>query len=357
MKKYSILMGILLLAMFSIFYQQEASQKDQGQLTSMNEENSIILLPIKAIEKETHFLLDDFINLVGGTYDYNSVHRTLDLRVNGDTFYFVDGVPVVQKNGEYLVTDAVKMTINEQEHIYLPVSFIEVALGSPVTSQENTISFRHQEEAKQVASYVHSIDIENWDVEKMVEYLAFLEKPIKGAEVSKIPSHLPGAPRAYRNGFHEGIDWYDFASGGGISTNTPVYAMGEGVVVRADQQYEEYASSEDRNQDLTYTAAIGETPEFIFDRLRGRQVWVQYEGGVMNRFAHLHAIPENIQVGTKVDSETVIGYVGNSGTSDAVEQNYSAGLHLHQDLLIYGELFWKYLSQEEVLEVLERIWE
>lgn len=323
------------------------------------EDNNKEQIAIDITESEARFALDDLIGIVGGSYEFDNLHRTLKLSIHDDEFYFIDGVPVLERNGEYLPNQDIYLIIEGeegQEELFLPVEFLELAMEVPVQFGEEHVAFEWYGPTEKVGGPPETFNFDQWSVDQMVQHLSFLEKPIKHAEVSKIPGHLPGAPRAYRNGFHEGIDWYDFASGGNINTNTPVYAMGEGVVVRADHDFVEYNSPQERNIDLAYTAELGETPTFIFDRLRGRQVWVQYQGGVMNRFAHLSAIPENLQVGDQVDAETVIGYVGNSGTSGAVNQD-SSELHLHQDLLIYGELFWKPLTQEEVVEVLERIWE
>ena len=262
----------------------------------------------------------------------------------------------MERNGEYLPTDEIYLLTKEDEKVYLPNTFIEQGLGLPITYSESTIEFQWRGPVEKVGGPPEEFDFENWNVEKMVEYLSFLKKPIKGAQVSTLSGHLPGAKRAYRNGFHEGIDWYDFASGGNINIETPVYAMANGVVVRVDHDFNDYRSVIERNKDLKAAAVFGDTPEYILDRLRGRQVWVQYPNGVMNRFAHLSAIPDDIQVGDKVDAKTIIGYVGNSGTSGAINNDMTE-LHLHQDLLIYGELFWKPLNQEEVREVLVRIFQ
>lgn len=336
---------------------QEQEQDQNEESTPSSEFNEQLAMVIT--ESEASFALDDLIEIVGGSYHFDDIHRTLEVTINEDEFKLIDGVPVVERNGEYLPTEEIYL-ISEgeegQEKLFLPVEFIEVALGVPVQFEEEHVTFAWYGPTEKVGGPPETFDFEQWNVDQMVEYLSFLQKPIKNAEVSKIPSHLPGAPRAYRNGFHEGIDWYDFASGGSINTDTPIYAMSEGVVVRADHNFVEYESPAERNIDLAYTEELGETPEYIFDRLRGRQVWVQYPGGVMNRFAHLDAIPEGLQVGDRVNAETIIGYVGNSGTSGAVNQDLTE-LHLHQDLLIYGELFWKPLSQEEVLKVLEGIWD
>lgn len=140
-----------------------------------------------------------------------------------------------------------------------------------------------------------------------------------------------------------------------IDTSTPVLAQGEGTVIRADHDFEDYPSHEVRNQDLELAADSGVTPEYILDRLRGQQIWVQYERGVMIRFAHLDQIPEDLKVGDVVDAETVIGYVGNSGTSGALDGDGS-GLHLHQDLLIYDTLFYEPFSIEETKMIIHALW-
>jgi murein DD-endopeptidase MepM/ murein hydrolase activator NlpD len=328
----------------------------QDNLEGPQLEEDVAKLPIEIKEDGARFKVDDLIQITGGDYSFDELHRTLEITVDKDQFYLIDEVPVLERNGEYLATDRIYLIVNEEDEVYLPTAFIEEGLNTPLTFSEEAATFSWFGPTEAVGGRPEAFNFEEWNADQMVAYLDFLEKPIAGAEVSTISAHLPGAPRAYRNGFHEGIDWYDFSSGGNINTDTPIYAMGEGIVVRADQEYEEYSSPEVRNQDLALTAEYGETPEYIFDRLRGRQVWVQYPNGVMNRFAHLDDIPEDLNVGDRVNAETIIGYVGNSGTSGAVNQDLSE-LHLHQDLLIYGELFWKPLSQEEVREVLLRIWE
>ncbi len=312
-------------------------------------------LAIDITADDVLFDLDDFLKKIDGSYQYDEMNRTLKIFVNKDEYALIEGVNVLERNGEFLATDEIYFEVTDNGNIIMPVEFLDKGLQLPIKFGNSNVSFDWYGPTEKVGGPPESFNFEEWDVEKMVEYLSFLESPIKNAEVSTVSSHLPGAPRDYRNGFHEGIDWYDFASGGDINTETPIYAMAEGIVVRADHDYIEYESPEKREVDLTVTAELGETPEYIFDRLRGRQVWVQYPNGVMNRFAHLHDIPENIKVGDRVNAETVIGFVGNSGTSSAVNQDLT-GLHLHQDLLIYGELFWKPLSQEEIREVLIRIW-
>ncbi|WP_100373355.1 M23 family metallopeptidase [Bacillus sp. FJAT-45037] len=352
------LMLLFLLVLITACQQASEAEQEQEQAEKEKEDlkaEQIEEVPIEVKSEGAFFHLDDLINVTGGQYIFDELHRTLQLTIHEDRFYMVDEVPVLERNGEYLATKDIYFTIDDQQNVYLPTAFIEQGLNIPVTYGEDVAKIAWLGPSEAVGGPPTSFNFDQWTVDQMVEHLEFLEKPIKDAEVSTVPSHLPGAPRAYRNGFHEGIDWYDFSSGGNINTDTPIYAMGEGIVVRVDHDYEEYPSPGVRNQDLAITAELGETPEYIFDRLRGMQVWVQYPNGVMNRFAHLDSIPDELQVGDRVNSETIIGYVGNSGTSGAVNKDLS-GLHLHQDLLIYGELFWKPLTQAEVTEVLTRIW-
>jgi murein DD-endopeptidase MepM/ murein hydrolase activator NlpD len=254
----------------------------------------------------------------------------------------------------YLPTDEVSVIVEEDE-VFLPISFLEKGLDLTVSEKGDIVTFHWRGQALPTTGTLPApIADQEWSVDMMVDYLSFLEKPIKEAQVSTIANHLPGAKRGYRNGYHEGIDWYGYATGQCISFETPIYAMAEGIVVRVDHDYQEYQSPLIRNKDLSLTAELGETPLYIFDRLRGRQVWVQYGKGVMNRFAHIDTIPDNLKIGDKVTSETIIGFVGNSGTSGAVNED-GTELHLHQDILIYGELFWKPFSLEEVKEIIVRI--
>ena len=50
----------------------------------------------------------------------------------------------------------------------------------------------------------------------------------------------------------------------------------------------------------------------------------------------------------------VIGYVGNSGTSDGVKRS-NAGMHLHLDLLIYGEWLWEGFTPAERRHILQSV--
>lgn len=334
--------------------QQERTKKDGHQKIIAEQEPLSQEIALKRINDQKVFLVSDLIERVGGKYEYDELHRSLIMEINNQVYKMIYGISAIEQSGLYLPIDDVELIVNG-EGIYLPVSFFEKVLGTSTEVTNEKIVF-HWSKDVVAASLVHQeSDLhEEMTVEEMIDYLSFLQKPIEGAQVSTIKNHLPGARRAYRNGYHEGIDWYPYASGQHISTVTPVYAMAKGVVVRADHNYNEYPSPEERNEDLALTAQLGQTPLYIFDRLRGRQVWVQYDKGVMVRFAHLDAIAKDLHVGKKVTESTIIGFVGNSGTSGAVN-NDGSQLHLHKDILIYGELFWKPYTLEETKKIVVEI--
>lgn len=97
--------------------------------------------------------------------------------------------------------------------------------------------------------------------------------PVEHATISSRRSHLPGALRAYRNGYHEGFDFYNGTVSVNIGYGTPIVAVADGVVIRADKGYVENSQAE---YDALITEALRglDTPPEVLDRLRGRQVWI-----------------------------------------------------------------------------------
>ena len=142
--------------------------------------------------------------------------------------------------------------------------------------------------------------------------------PVEGATISSRRSHLPGAPRAYRNGVHEGFDFYSGTVSVAINYGTPINAVADGVVIRADHDYVEHTLEE-------YQALIDQagrsldTPPDILDALRGRQVWIRHAGGFVTRYAHLAAVAEIVAVGSPITQGDIIGTTGNSGTLEAAQ--------------------------------------
>ncbi len=143
--------------------------------------------------------------------------------------------------------------------------------------------------------------------------------PVPGSTLSSRAAHWPAAPRAYRNGIHEGFDFYDGAvSGAPISYGTAIVAMASGTVVRADHGYVEMTRAE-YDDVIQASRTVMVTPEDMLDRLRGMQVWLEHPGGFVTRYAHLSGIPPEVQVGERVTQGQVIGFTGNSGTVEAAD--------------------------------------
>ena len=154
--------------------------------------------------------------------------------------------------------------------------------------------------------------------------------PVEGATISSRASHLPGAPRAYRNGTHEGFDFYSGSVSVSIEYGTPIHAVAGGRVIRADHDYAEN-SPEQYDQVIEAAKRSLNTPPDILDALRGRQVWILHAGGFVSRYAHLSGIPEEIVEGASVAQGDVIGMTGNSGTLEAA-QGTQDGPHPHVEI-------------------------
>ncbi|MCA9838863.1 MAG: peptidoglycan DD-metalloendopeptidase family protein [Trueperaceae bacterium] len=154
--------------------------------------------------------------------------------------------------------------------------------------------------------------------------------PVEGATISSRASHLPGSLRAYRNGTHEGFDFYGGVVSVGISYGTPIVAVAAGTVIRADHDYVEL-TQEGYDQLIAASLNSQITPPEILDKLRGRQVWIEHAGGFVSRYAHLSAIPADIVVGVQVVQGQEVGETGNSGTLEAA-QGTQDGPHPHVEI-------------------------
>ena len=146
--------------------------------------------------------------------------------------------------------------------------------------------------------------------------------PIPGACLPQGDQLMPNAPREYRKGVHEGVDFYSVDNCTSIGLGTPVHAAKAGRVIRVDRAYADLNSTS-----LAAIMANPTTPESI-DVFRGRQVWVDHGGGIVTRYCHLSAVADGLQVGGMVNAGDVIASVGESGTPESVG-NPGHEYHLH----------------------------
>lgn len=267
-------------------------------------------------------------------------------------FSFLKDVAVFEKNGLYYPMRSPLFYQGKQ--IWIPLETVERMFDGQAQMKSNQQAMLLVNR-KQSPPPAIPVNLSKMTPEGLVSYLSFLSKPIKGAHVSTKDSSLPGAPRTYRKGVHEGIDWYGGPTTGvPITKNTPVFSMADGIVVRVDHHYKEMTTAERQQLLALGRKNNGQTPQYVLDKLRGRSVWIQHDRGVMARYVHLDRVNPHLKVGQKIKKGEQIGYVGNSGTSDGAKGN-NQGVHLHLDIFIYGQWPWGSYTMRERRMILERI--
>jgi len=152
--------------------------------------------------------------------------------------------------------------------------------------------------------------------------------PIPDACISEFEGHQPNSLREYRNGIHEGLDFYEFGSCVPLGLGSVVIAAKDGLIVRADGDYTELTQAE-----LDAAEAVGYQGEEVLDLLRGRQVWIDHGGGVVTRYAHLSAVAAGVVVGALVVTGDIIGFVGESGSPTSLE-SVETDFHLHFEIRV-----------------------
>lgn len=165
--------------------------------------------------------------------------------------------------------------------------------------------------------------------------------PIAGACLPKGDQLMPNAPRTYRNGIHEGIDFYDVDNCTRITRGTEVAAAKSGRVIRADLTYADPTQAE-----MSQRLANPDTEEAL-DKFRGRQVWIDHGGGVVTRYAHLAGIAPGIAAGATVARGQLIAYAGESGTPESLSKPGSE-YHLHFEVRVGSSFLGKGLPAAEV---------
>ncbi|MGQ9572965.1 MAG: M23 family metallopeptidase [Dehalococcoidia bacterium] len=175
--------------------------------------------------------------------------------------------------------------------------------------------------------------------------------PIEGACLPDEEVLMPNAPREYRAGVHEGVDFYDGRCCVPVERGAPVLAAKTGVVIRIDHDYQDITAEE---MDVLLNSSLeqGHTDPAVLDRLRGRQVWLDHGNGIVTRYAHLLAVEAGITKGMVVRAGQVVGYVGNSGTPEGVSDPNLEN-HLHFEIRV-GD---GYLGQGLPLAETRRLWE
>ncbi len=165
---------------------------------------------------------------------------------------------------------------------------------------------------------------------------------------------LPGAARAYRNGIHRGID---FGCGAADRSATAISA---GTVAYLVDDYVD-PTPEDRELLLGAAGQAQITPHWTLVMLYGNVVILDHGnlpgvGRVTTISAHLESVRPGLELGSNVDQGSVIGEIGNRGTSAAARGIFGdadPSLHLHWELYIDGWFLGQGLQPEEVRQVID----
>lgn len=184
----------------------------------------------------------------------------------------------------------------------------------------------------EVETYVGNIRLKYFD-----ERLMGFAFPVKNGFLPEGDSSYPNSPRAYRGGKHVGLDIYychedDSYKPEKVTRQTPVVAVDDGIIIRADWDFKPLTLKEWENQ----SAYFRSNPRtFVKRSFGGIQVWIDHGNGVVTTYNHLTKIKSGIKKGSKVDKGETIGFVGNSGLRRA-SLGSNAGLHLHFEVWIDG---------------------
>jgi murein DD-endopeptidase MepM/ murein hydrolase activator NlpD len=170
--------------------------------------------------------------------------------------------------------------------------------------------------------------------------------PVAGACLPQSEALMPNAPRDYRSGVHEGVDFYDYDNCTAIVAGGPVIAAKDGVVVRADVAYHDLTQEE--LDAANGRIAAGDANAFeVLDLFRGRQVWVDHGDGIVTRYAHLGGIAPGLREGARVAQGQTIGFIGDSGTPESLSSP-GTEMHLHWELRAGDSFLGAGLPPEEV---------
>ena len=177
--------------------------------------------------------------------------------------------------------------------------------------------------------------------------------PIAGACLTASDNQIPNAPREYRSGTHEGVDFYTGYVCVDVPAGAPALAAKGGTVIRADRAFTEMTLDE-LNAVLAKTQAQGFTDPQSLDKFRGRQVWIDHGDGIVTRYCHLAGIPDGIVEGKQVAVGDLVGFVGDSGTPEAVT-NPGVEIHLHWELRVDDSFLGAGLPSAEVRALYETL--
>ena len=172
--------------------------------------------------------------------------------------------------------------------------------------------------------------------------------PIAGSPLSERPLQYPGAPRHYRMGIHEGLDFY-------WRRGTAVQAVADGIIRRIVQLEETPSADAFALREVEIQQQRLSPPELL-DFYRGQQVWIEHQNGVITRYAHLSEINPELKVGQVITQGQPVGAVGNSGSPLSVE-SVNKDAHLHFEIWQEEQFLGKYIRPVEAYEQIRMLFD
>ena len=159
------------------------------------------------------------------------------------------------------------------------------------------------------------------------------------------PDLLPNAPRTYRSGTHQGVDFRCFARG------HPAVAALDGRAVLVVGNYED-PDSDERDLLLDVAAQLDATPPYTLLTLYGNYVVIDHGvvpdvGHVVTVYAHLESVDPDIRVGEAIQAGQKVGEIGNRGTHAAANGDFYTDPHLHWELHIDNQYLGAGLTAAE----------
>lgn len=177
--------------------------------------------------------------------------------------------------------------------------------------------------------------------------------PVAGACLTLEDDQMPNAPREYRNGIHEGVDFFTDYACVPVAIDTPALAAADGVVIRADKDYRQLTQKEIDDLEARSNEQ-GFTDEGTLDKFRGRQVWVDHGDGIVTRYCHLNGVAQDIQVGSHVKQGDTVGFIGDSGTPESAS-NPEFEIHLHFEIRVGDSYLGTGLGRLETRNIYEQV--
>lgn len=265
---------------------------DEFQSLSMNKSENTIIEVVRDLKAENGFrafekerLLQKYVKRVSGTIDTNLYDAAISSGMNVNILYEfirllsfdVDFQRDIQKGDTF---DLSYETIYDEEGELVSEGRI---LSARLSTDGRDIKFYYYEDLQGDGDY--------YDEDGETIRKTLLKTPIPGAYITSNYG-LRVSPITGFTHMHRALDF-------GAPSGTPIYASGNGVVIKAS-----------------------------YNSVYGNFVQLRHVNGYTTLYAHMTNYARGIRIGTHVDQGQVIGYVGTTGMS--------TGPHLHYEVAYYG---------------------